>query len=307
MSPGSDPLDWTRLWEVLGGQAESARQPRPPALTAAASWQRFSEQLIGQCQRLVPPAQTPGADGSGALDQGRIFLAICGEILQACQRMSEAPAGDPWRPQLALAAERARAMLQELFAAADSDGSAWLPFASRMERALGACAGRVSDWAGPAAGAAGASPSARPGDDGALERDVDRLQQELARCASHLRGAGERAVDLLFALIEQQAGKGQPVGSLRALYDLWVDAAEQAYGEMLDATDYLATQGEALNAVLRLRARLERPRGPRPEAGGSVAPGPEPATLAELQAELRRLRAEIEALRAERRGGEDGV
>jgi len=50
---------------------------------------------------------------------------------------------------------------------------------------------------------------------------------------------------------------GRQIGSVRALFDLWVDAAEEAYAETALSTDYRKAYGELVNAQMQLRASTQ--------------------------------------------------
>ena len=50
---------------------------------------------------------------------------------------------------------------------------------------------------------------------------------------------------------------GRQIGSVRALFDLWVDAAEEAYADTALSTDYRHAYGELVNAQMQLRAATQ--------------------------------------------------
>jgi class III poly(R)-hydroxyalkanoic acid synthase PhaE subunit len=53
--------------------------------------------------------------------------------------------------------------------------------------------------------------------------------------------------------LARQAEAGQPIESLKALYDLWVDAAEDAYAEVALSDEFREVFGAMSNAQTRLR------------------------------------------------------
>jgi predicted flap endonuclease-1-like 5' DNA nuclease len=95
-------------------------------------------------------------------------------------------------------------------------------------------------------------------------REQQERFQELAR---HLLGYHDalRAYKLAFAktalasLNEVQARmqslheKGEKIESLRALYDMWVDASEAAYGEFAMSDEYQVVYGDLVNALMQVR------------------------------------------------------
>ena len=50
---------------------------------------------------------------------------------------------------------------------------------------------------------------------------------------------------------------GRQIGSVRALFDLWVDAAEEAYAETALSVDYRHAYGTLVNAQMRLRNAMQ--------------------------------------------------
>ncbi len=65
-----------------------------------------------------------------------------------------------------------------------------------------------------------------------------------------------------FAIFEDKlAERGEPgrqIDSMRGLYDLWVDAAEQAYAETALTDEFRKTYGDVVNAQTRVRAQIQR-------------------------------------------------
>lgn len=56
------------------------------------------------------------------------------------------------------------------------------------------------------------------------------------------------------AKLAQREEPGRQLDSVRALFDLWVDAAEEAYADAALSPDYRQAYGELVNAQMRLRA-----------------------------------------------------
>lgn len=50
---------------------------------------------------------------------------------------------------------------------------------------------------------------------------------------------------------------GRQIGSARALFDLWIDAAEEAYGRVALSPEFRQTYGALTNAQMRLRAGIQ--------------------------------------------------
>lgn len=96
----------------------------------------------------------------------------------------------------------------------------------------------------------------------------NREQQErLQQLARHLLGYHDalRAYKLAFAKTalaslesvqnnwRELHQKGDKIETLRALYDMWVDASEEAYGEFAMSDEYQVVYGDLVNALMRVR------------------------------------------------------
>lgn len=70
------------------------------------------------------------------------------------------------------------------------------------------------------------------------------------------------ATQLAFRRFEEKLAErsepGRQLGSARALFDLWIDAAEDAYAEIALSPRFRETYGEFLNAQMKVRAGLQR-------------------------------------------------
>ena len=64
-----------------------------------------------------------------------------------------------------------------------------------------------------------------------------------------------------FAIFEHKLAErsepGRQVDSMRGLYDLWVDAAEEAYAEIALSDEFRTVYGEVVNAQMRVRAQVQ--------------------------------------------------
>jgi class III poly(R)-hydroxyalkanoic acid synthase PhaE subunit len=65
-----------------------------------------------------------------------------------------------------------------------------------------------------------------------------------------------------FALFEDKlaarAEPGRQIDSMRALYDLWVDAAEEAYAEIALSEEFRKVYGDVVNAQTRVRSQIQQ-------------------------------------------------
>ncbi|CAK0777709.1 polyhydroxyalkanoate synthase subunit PhaE [Gammaproteobacteria bacterium] len=68
-----------------------------------------------------------------------------------------------------------------------------------------------------------------------------------------LAGVGSRTVDLIGTRIMDIAKEGKNIESLRQAYDLWVDCAEEAYTELANSSDFIATQARLTNTLMTVK------------------------------------------------------
>ncbi|KAF1687538.1 hypothetical protein B1992_02410 [Pseudoxanthomonas broegbernensis] len=73
-----------------------------------------------------------------------------------------------------------------------------------------------------------------------------------------LTRAGQRAFERFERLLEDHDAPGKRLESARALFDLWIDAAEEAWAGIAMSDEYRHAYGEMTNALMRLRLGLQR-------------------------------------------------
>lgn len=77
--------------------------------------------------------------------------------------------------------------------------------------------------------------------------DYQKAQQDYAELLGHVNSA---ALERLTARLEKMAEAGEQVDNLRGVYDLWVDASEDAYAEVVATTGYAERHGRMVNALM---------------------------------------------------------
>lgn len=97
-----------------------------------------------------------------------------------------------------------------------------------------------------------------------LQREQLMQQQELsaaiqaaleanARYQTLIQHANTQGLERLQAVLAQRDAASAPIDSMKALYDLWVDSAEDAYAEVALSDDFRAAYGEMVNSQMRVR------------------------------------------------------
>lgn len=230
---GNDLLgDWQALarqswdaWSQFARQAGMASGPAPGAATPSATWERVLDGMKGFNQWLQA-AQAYGIDGGGS----------------------------DWQRQLRSLFEHAGAPLAEAVGDLDSAG------AHGFEALMKA-------WSGAQPLPALRELLSVPGF--GMNREHQHLQQELLAAVldygdklqayqALLAKANADGVDRLEGKLAEMAEGGERVETLKALYNLWVEAAEAAYAEVAMSQAFRAAYGELTDAQMRMRALQHR-------------------------------------------------
>jgi class III poly(R)-hydroxyalkanoic acid synthase PhaE subunit len=265
-APGSEPgaampgwKDGLAWWTQLAGQGRDDVESALERMNAqAGSWFGAMQQLAGSFA---------GRDASA------------GDIADAWRRMLEGADGNPL------------AQMFHRMSGADAKGvDAWL---AQVAPFLGMLRGEGSSWLNlPAFGLAREHQ-------GRLQR-LARAQLDYQERSSDyhalLAQAGKRAFERFESKLAERSEPGRQIESARALFDLWIDAAEEAWTEIALTPDYRRIYGAMVNAQMRLRAgvqhEIELLAGQlglptRSEVNASHR------KVAALERELRALRAEL--------------
>ncbi|TBR39220.1 MULTISPECIES: poly(R)-hydroxyalkanoic acid synthase subunit PhaE [Dyella] len=87
----------------------------------------------------------------------------------------------------------------------------------------------------------------------ALLNAMREYLETYSRYQSLLARANAEGFELLQQKLAQQDGAARPVESLKALYDQWVDAVEDAYGEIALSDEFRQAYGAMVNAQMHVR------------------------------------------------------
>lgn len=132
----------------------------------------------------------------------------------------------------------------------------------------------------------------------ALAQAQLRWQDALAAYNALMARVSQDAHARFQARLAEREAPGRQLTSVRALFDLWVDAAEDAYAEAALSPDYRKAYGELVNAQMRLRADAQAIAEQAAQLAG--LPGRSELDgahrrLAELERQVRRMQREHEA------------
>ena len=124
------------------------------------------------------------------------------------------------------------------------------------------------------------------------------LQQKNDAYNALMLEVGRDAFDRFERKLAERSEPGRQLQSARALFDLWIDAAEEAYAEIALSAGFRKVYGELVNAQMRVRAgiqnEVERMCGMFGMPGRSEVDSAH-RKIAELERQLRRLRDAVSA------------
>jgi len=83
-------------------------------------------------------------------------------------------------------------------------------------------------------------------------------QEQTARYNALIMKSSARAFELFESKLAAREEPGRQIDSLRALYDLWVDAAEEAYAEIALSQEFREIYGALVNAQMRVRSQMQQ-------------------------------------------------
>lgn len=116
--------------------------------------------------------------------------------------------------------------------------------------------------------------------------------------------AGRNAFDRFERKLAERSEPGRQLQSARALFDVWIDAAEEAYAEIALSAGFRKAYGELVNAQMRVRAGIQREvelLGGMLGMPGRTEVDSAHRKIAELERQVRRLRDAIPVQSAQAR------
>ena len=79
----------------------------------------------------------------------------------------------------------------------------------------------------------------------------------MAAYSALLLRSGQRAFAVFEGKLAERSEPGRQIETARDLFDLWIDAAEEAWGEVALSPEYRRVYGEMTNAQMRVRAGVQ--------------------------------------------------
>jgi class III poly(R)-hydroxyalkanoic acid synthase PhaE subunit len=82
-------------------------------------------------------------------------------------------------------------------------------------------------------------------------------QDALKRYNELMLRSSQRSFEIFESKLGERAEPGRQIESLRGLYDLWVDAAEEAYAQIALSEEFRKVYGDVVNSQMRVRAQVQ--------------------------------------------------
>jgi class III poly(R)-hydroxyalkanoic acid synthase PhaE subunit len=87
---------------------------------------------------------------------------------------------------------------------------------------------------------------------------LDESREQLDRYNQLMMEASRRALEKLERKLAEHSEPGRQLKSWRALYDTWIDAAEEGYAEVALSAEFRAAYGALVNAQMRVRRHVQQ-------------------------------------------------
>ncbi len=243
----SDPAnDFIRDYQTLARQSWDA-------------WARQLQQPPAAHPFAPAAAQAQASAGNDALERTLAGLKGYFEWMQGAAAGGVGAPSSDWRQQLQQLFGGASQPLAQAFSGIDGAGAEGF---TRQWQAWMQAAQQPGVF-GDLAGSHGASPAF------GLNREQQMLQQDMlsavteslqasARYQALIQRANAQGMERLQDKLAEHAEPGRQIDSLKALYDLWVDAAEEAYAEIALTEEFREVYGAMVNTQMRVRQLQQR-------------------------------------------------
>ena len=266
MPDPADTLPWGKNWEAMSRQYWTAMQ-------------NLSQQAAAQAPGALPDATRPWHEGleqwsrmfAGSNPQSEITeRALAGakgymNLLQGLFAAGGAPDATPaaWRDALkqgfsqpGLDPMLANNPLAQAMRAMSGKGAHG--FEQMLEQFSGGMAPMLNDAKGALELPAFGFQREKQEESQRSARYLLDFQQQVARYNGLLMKVSERSFALFESKLAEREEPGRQIDSARALYDLWVDASEEAYAEIALSDEFREVYGALVNAQMRVRGQTNK-------------------------------------------------
>jgi hypothetical protein len=270
---------------------------------AQQSWDAWTRQLQQQPQSSANPFFTPPpapAAGNDMLERTLAGLKGYFDWMQGAAANGTTAQPDDWRQQLQQLFGGASQPFAQAFGGIDSAGAE--SFARQWQSWTQAA---QHGGFGDLPGSHGPTPAF------GQDREQQMKQQAMAtamlaslqasaRYQALIQRSNAQAMQRLQDKLAEHAEPGRQIDSLKALYDLWVDAAEEAYAEIALTDEFREVYGDMVNTQMRVRQMQQQ----QTEQFCQQLGMPTRSEVSSLGERLQALRREFRASQASSSGGQ---
>lgn len=258
--------EWMKQWQALSRQGmaawqEMARGDAAQPMPTATAWPGFEQ----AAQLFSAPAGVQGESAERLVEGARNYIAFMQSMLAASAGNAQGGVGpswmEAWREGLAAMGgeaglfEHPAARAWRTMPAQGSDGFAQLLGAWNAMRSPPPQGADIKQWLNlPAFGLLREHQEHYQKTATAF---VD-YQEQMRRYNALMLDATQRGLTRFETRLAEHEEPGRQIDSMRALYDLWVDAAEEGYAEVALSPEFRQVYGALVNAQMRVRSQLQQ-------------------------------------------------
>lgn len=233
-----------QMWDTWTGLAQEAASPATPSW--GQPFEMFSKMASGGGNEFGQTAEKMTAHGRQFVD----FLQSLASRMAGGEQLAVHDIGSLWRRALG----GSNPLLDALRTATGEGARSFEKLAEDIGAMFAQARGQLMPgWDTPAFG---------------YTREMQERWQTLLRAKSEyfektaayhalLLKASQRGMEYFENKLAERSEPGRQIESARSLYDLWVDAAEEAYSEIALSPEFRGVYGEMVNAQMRLRQAVQ--------------------------------------------------
>ena len=222
------------------------------------SWEAFAAHMQPPFGTSAEDARrsssTKSASPNLTLDHALAGLKSYADWLQSAAASVSTPQND-WQQQIQQLFAGASQPFSHGFAGADNAGAktfvdqwrAWLNSHQKADASAAIAKPQASGTGGFGFG------SEQHAQQQALADAIAKHLEAAQRYQALMQRSNAQAIEKMQARLSKLTAPGQQIESLKVLYDLWVDCAEEAYAEIALSEEFREAYGEMVNTQIRVR------------------------------------------------------
>jgi len=222
------------------------------------SWEAFAAHMPPPFGNSAEDARrsssTKSASPNLTLDHALAGLKSYADWLQSAAASVSTPQND-WQQQIQQLFAGASQPFSHGFAGADNAGAKtfveqWQAWLNSHQKADASAANAKPQASGAGGFGFGSEQHAQQQ---ALADAIAKHLEAAQRYQALMQRSNAQAIEKMQARLSKLTAPGQQIESLKVLYDLWVDCAEEAYAEIALSEEFREAYGEMVNTQIRVR------------------------------------------------------